>query len=319
MVGESLKRLLVLSIGLLLPCLGSIAIADEDPSQKGEVRQLQDRVSRLEAELESLRREVAAIKAALPRTAIKPPQNKLDIQVIEGNWSGAPPSNIRAVCLSAAQEIWRHLPDQTIDPITVRHSRQGPMVIYGTGREGERRVLLHVNGAYWAQFSFQFAHEFCHILCNYRAAKNPNLWFEESLCETASLFAMRRMAETWKTKPPYSNWKSYSASLAEYVEDRLQATEKLDGVTLAEWYQENKQALRNDGTDRAKNQIVAVALLELLEKNPHHWQAVTHLNQWDKSESLTLAAYLIDWYRRVPDKHKPFVADVGKLFEISLE
>ncbi|MCH7725993.1 MAG: hypothetical protein IH991_05860 [Planctomycetes bacterium] len=223
------------------------------------------------------------------------------------------------MCLSAAQEIWAHVPDRKMAPISIRQSKKGPLVVYGLGPDGERRVLLNVNGRYWAQFAFQFAHEFCHILCNYRDVKNPNLWFEESLCETASLFALRRMAETWKTKPPYQNWKSYSTALKTYTDDRLKSTKSLEGTSLATWYRKHELSLRKTATDREKNQVVAVAVLKLLETNPQHWQAISYLNQWDKNRELSFEAYLLDWYRRVPKPQKNFVADVAALFEISLK
>ncbi len=292
--------------------------------EANDYRQLSDRVGRLETAINAMRTEFATLNATLRESTAKvtkePRRTRLlDIQVNEGGWGSAPPNNIRAVCMSAASELWKHFPDHAIESISIRHSEKGPMVIYGTGSEGERRVLLNVSGTYWAQFAFQFAHEFCHVLCRYREAKNPNLWFEESLCETASLFAMRRMAETWKTKPPYSNWTSYSGALSDYVDDRIKATHKLDGVTLAKWYRDNTAALRKTGTDRAKNQVVAVALLPILEKSPEYWSAIRYLNQWDASQEMSLDAYLLDWHRRLPSKHKPFVAEIAKLFEISIK
>jgi hypothetical protein len=297
--------------------------ADEPSNQSERIKLLETRVSQLEAELKTIRREFAALNAALRESAARlarpsRPSNSLEIQVLEGGWGDASVADIRAVCRSAAQELWQHFPGQEIDPISIRFAKEGPMVAFGKGSSGERRVLLDVQGTLWARFSYQFAHEFCHVLCDYREAKNPNLWFEESLCETASLFAMRRMAETWKTKPPYPNWKSYSSSLASYADNRLKATKQLEEMTLGQWYREHEESLRKTATDREKNQMVAVALLPLLEKNPQHWQAVRHLNQWDKTQPLAFEAYLADWYRRVPEQHKPFVAEVASLFDLSL-
>ena len=317
-----MKPLHVVSVVFLLSLANSLVKAADEPSQKANIERLRERVSQLEIELKAIRQEFAALNAALRegaanRSRSSVTQKTLDIKVIDGGWGDASGPDIRAVCLSAAQELWKHFPDQTIAPILIRYSDEGPMVIFGRGSGGERRVLLNVSGTYWAQFAFQFPHEFCHILCNYREANNPNLWFEESICEAASLFAMRRMAETWKTNPPYPNWKSFAVKLSDYAENRIEAT-KLDQMNLAKWYRQHEETLRKNGTDRAKNRVVAVALLGLIEKSPQDWRAVTHLNQWDKGELLSFEAYLADWYRRVPEQHKPFVADVGNLFAISL-
>lgn len=244
--------------------------------------------------------------------------NSLCIDIIPSGWGNASVADIRAVCLSAANELWKHFPDAKIDPISIRYSKRGPMALYGRGSNGVRRVLLNVRDTYWSQFAYQFGHEFCHILCNYRRASNPNLWFEESLCETASLFVMRRMAETWKTKPPYPNWKNYASALGSYADDRIKATKSSEGKTLAEWYREQEARLRKNATDRSNNQIVAIALLPLFEKAPQHWQAVKYLNQWDASLDLSFEDYLLDWYRRVPKGHKSFIAEIAALFEITV-
>jgi len=298
-----------------------LLFAAPEADELTEVEKLKKRVTDLESEVKSLRDELLKLRSEL--RALTPPKSdkpqSLQISIIPGGWGDGPPENILAVCRSAANELWQHFPGRTIEPITIRQdSKQGPMVIFGTGKDGERRVLLNTKDTFWSQYAFQFGHEFCHILCNYREADTANLWFEETLCETASLFVLRRMAETWKTRPPYSNWKDYSTSLSKYAEDRLKNTASLEDMTLAKWFQKNEWSLRRSGVQREKNQVVAAALLPLFEKNPKHWQAVQYLNQWDKSKTLSFAEYLKDWHQRVPREHQPFVVEVGKLFDISV-
>ena len=241
------------------------------------------------------------------------------ISVLPGDWGGDV-DDVAAVCRSAAGEFNRLMPDRDPAPITVRYRAKGPpMVVFGKGDDGERRVLLDSRDRAWAQLAFQFAHEYCHIQCNYREANTANLWFEESLCETASLFALKRMATTWKTNPPYGNWKSYAPSLGEYAADRVKGTESRDGLSMAQWLGRHETALRANATDRGKNQVVAVALLPLFEKGPEHWAAVRYLNRWERTtRELTFAEYLRDWHSRVPTEHKEFVAEVGRLFEITI-
>ena len=52
--------------------------------------------------------EVVPPKAAVPR-----------ITVLEDDWGGAPPSNIRAICLSVAQELSEFFPQRTFAPIVI--------------------------------------------------------------------------------------------------------------------------------------------------------------------------------------------------------
>lgn len=250
-----------------------------------------------------------------PPSSGKPAARALDIKVLEDDWGGAPPGNIQAVCLSVAGELSKFLPDRQFDPITVTRSKDVPMVIYGKGWNGERRVKLNVAGTYWGQFSYQFGHEFGHILCNYRSAKNPNIWFEESLCETAAIFAIRRMAKSWRERPPYPRWKSYAGALEDYADAYIRAVPKVDD--FAAWYEKNEVLLRE--FDRPSFNVVAVrALLPLLEKNPEHWNALRWLNRWDPNRELTFVAYLADWHGRVPEMHKEFVADIAKAFNVQL-
>lgn len=286
--------------------------------EKPEVERLRARVVLLEAEVKALRERLATLEGDRPATSATP--KEVAIKVLPGNWGDADVNDIRAVCRSAASEMARYFPRHEQDPITVRHdARPDPLVIYGKGSDGERRILVNVKGKYWAQLAFQFSHEFCHIQCNYRDGDRANLWFEESLCETASLFVLRRMAQTWKTRPPYSNWKSFAGSLHDYAAQRLKETEKLDGLTLAQWYQRNEPELTKTGVNRAKNQVVAAALLPLFEMNPEHWEAVRSLNQGDAKKRLSFPDYLRDWHARVTPEHRPFVAEIAKLFEVKLK
>ena len=80
-------------------------------------------------------------------------------------------------------------------------------------------IGLTARDNHWAQYSFQFAHEFCHALINYsnderglrRDRRYANHWLEESLCETASLFTLRALSRSWLIAPPYGAWRNYAS------------------------------------------------------------------------------------------------------------
>jgi hypothetical protein len=143
-------------------------------------------------------------------------------------------------------------------------------------------------------------------------------WFEESLCEMASIYALRRMAVTWKTSPPFRHWKSYAASIQEYVDDLRKAEDKLPkGKALAAWYKENAAALRRSPRMRQKNRIVANSLLGLFEANPADWPAIGYLNS-GKPASDSLQDHLSNWYLQTPAKHRKIVASIIKAFELKV-
>lgn len=240
-----------------------------------------------------------------------------EITVLEDEWGGAPPSNIRAICLSVAGELSEFFPRRSFEPIVISRSQKNPITLYAKTDDGRRQVKLNVSGQYWAQFSYQFGHEFGHILCNYRSVKNPHLWFEESLCETAAIFAIQQMSKSWQERPPYSNWKDYAPALAKYAEEYQRDTERLGNKTFTEWYAENRNRFAE--FDRQAFKVVAVyALLPLLEKNPQHWEALNGLNRWDPEKEITFDQYLADWKSQVSEEHQDFVQEVAEAFGISL-
>jgi hypothetical protein len=257
------------------------------------------------------------LTAAAQEKGAKPPSRPVTLRVSKKGWGGASVADIRAVLHSVAKEMMAYFPERRLAPILVERSRKGPIVLYRKGPSGEFLVRLDTQDTYWAQYAFQFAHELTHILCRYRGDKNPNKWFEESVCETASLFALRKMAVSWKTNPPYSNWKSFAPHLASYASKRLEKFKLPEGKTLAQWYGEHAEDLSANATNRGWNGIVAESLLELLEKKPEHWEAVSWLNA-ETHEEMSFGEYLASWRRHVPAKHKDFVRQVGALFGVKV-
>ncbi len=275
-------------------------------------------LARLTAAVEQLKGEVAKLQAANPRD---PDDTKLVIRVQPGGWGGAGVRDIQKVLLSAGSELWKCFPGRRLRPIIVRHSDSGPIVLFRQGPAGEYILKLDVEGTYWAQFAYQFSHELCHVLTNYeKKTSRKNKWFEESLCEMASMFALRRMAVTWRTSPPYPHWKSFALALQKYADD-LQAKKEHHlpaGTTMAKWYRQNEQGLRKNPTVRAKNKIIANKLLGLFEKNPESWAAVSYLNMDNLGDADSFKNYLESWHRHCPAKHKKFVRQISDLFGIEI-
>ena len=176
-----------------------------------------------------------------------------------------------------------------------RHGAPGPITIQLTARDRK-----------WAKFSYQFAHEFCHVLSDYeRLGVNPNNWFHEALCELASSFTLRRMAERWPTQPPYSNWADYAPALSDYADDLLADENRQlpEGLTLATWLPVYENELRQDPYIRDKNAVVAYKLLPLFEADPSGWNALRRM----PGSTGILTEYLADWHECVQPADKPFV------------
>ena len=246
----------------------------------------------------------------------------LKINVANDDWGGSRPADIQKVVYSAASELWKYFPSRKLKPIIVVRSKTVPRVLYRHSQKGE--IVVQISSGYnrWSQFAYQFAHEFCHILCNYADdKKQQNKWFEESVCETASIFAINRMAQTWKTKPPYSNWKTYSASLKSYFDNCMKDKERYlpKNTTLKKWYKDNRKKLAGDPYQRNMNKKVATFLYKILDKKPESWEAVQYLNQGKPDKTNSFKNYLSRWLQYAPSKHKKFVKSIGKLFSIEIK
>lgn len=182
---------------------------------------------------------------------------------------------------------------------------------------GSHVVKLESSGTYWAQQAYQFSHEFCHIVSGYRDGGDRNKWFEEALCETASLYSLRRMADHWETEPPYPNWKDYAGSLRSYAREIIEGTET--PRDMAAWWRENRAVLENKADDRPRNRVVAVRLLPVFEKTPELWGAVPCVNRGAERDRQDFPAFLQNWYEQAPRRMGPAIAGIARMFGVAVK
>jgi len=241
---------------------------------------------------------------------------------VETEGFNASAQDIKAVCDSAGRELWRFFPGYKIEPFVVTRSRQGPIVLFKRNPRGEIVLKLDTESTYWSQYSYQFAHEFCHVLCGFDEDYQGNKWFEETLCETASLFAMRSMAAAWADDPPYPHWKDYRHSLRKYADDVIAKREKVLEIYekgLRGFYLAHQEQLQSNSGDRELNGAMSVVFLRLFEQQPERWEAVRWLNASPSPKGETFQQYVQKWHNAVPDRHKPFVKRVAGLYGVAIE
>ncbi len=268
----------------------------------------------------TLRHSVAALALCLVTSAALA-AGPVPAYRVDPSGFNAGKADIKAVCDSAGGTLWRHFKDYEIEPFVVQRGKNGPIVLYSRNGRGEIVVRLDTGKTYWCQYAYQFAHEFCHILCGYREKGRRNKWFEETLAETASLFAIRAMARQWKKNPPYHNWKDFRDALRSYADDVITKRGKahdLYAKGLAQFYREHRERLEAEPCDRELNGTMAIAFLHLFEEKPEHWEAIRWLNTSQTPDSDTFQQYLAKWCTAVPDRHKPFVKEVARLYGVEI-
>jgi hypothetical protein len=266
------------------------------------------------------------IQAAEPTTVAA--KQVLDIRVQANAFGSASPADIKVVLRSAASELFRYCPHTQLAGIDVYYRADHPEIDSKRTPAGRIAMALSARDTHWAQYSFQFAHEFCHALANYTdnprqtipGRLNPNLWFEESLCETASLFSLRAMSRTWQSSAPYPTFRAYAPWLADYAQQRLAQPENHlpAGTAFSAWFRQHEGALRKDAEHRDWNTIIAGQLLPIFEAEPAGWEAVTFLNRGSSNGQQSLSEHFAQWRANCPDRLRPFVSKLAGVFGVNL-
>ncbi len=243
---------------------------------------------------------------------------KIQLHVSQADWGNIQPNEIAALLQDTAFHINRLLWVPFHEKIQVVPSQvDHPKVLYRSSPEEPYTIWISARDDFWCKFAYQFAHEFCHVLLGYENLKeNPNNWFHESLCELASVFTIRRMAQRWLTHPAFPKRTDYAVALRDYWKNLLnnQEAQLPEGIFLHSWLSLRENELRESPIDereqRNNQKLVVYQLLPIFEKIPNGWNAIRKLpNSSDK-----LADYLIAWYRAVDPHDKTFVARISEAF-----
>jgi hypothetical protein len=265
----------------------------------------------------------AGAEPARKATKINSKKMGLSIRVDGGGWGNACTQDIETVLYSVADELLARVPAKLNTPIVVTHSHGNPIALYDKGANGEYRVQLHARDQRWSQLAYEFAHELCHIMSNYEEnvgadTVKHNQWFEETLCEAASLYTLRSMAATWESPGDDARWAHLAPNLRKFADQLVAEGHRRlpDGTPLATWLRDNEQRLRNDPYLRDKNEAIANLLLPLFEENPDSWDALHYLNLDPGDARNDFGQYLRNWYANAAPGHRAFVASVLNLFGI---
>ncbi len=241
---------------------------------------------------------------------------------IETEGFAASEADIRAILTSAGRELWQHFSGHKIELMVVARGHEGPITLFQRNDRGEIVVRLDTEKTFWAQYAYQFSHEFCHVLCGFKEGNRQNKWFEEMLCETASLYTMRAMSRSWKKDPPYPNWKDYRDSLREYADDVIRKRNnvyELYEKGLPGFYQAHRMTLEKEPTSRDLNGAMSIVMLQLFEERPERWESIRWLNGVATRKGDTFAVYLQNWHDAAPAKHQVFISKIAALYGVTLK
>jgi len=139
------------------------------------------------------------------------------------------------------------------------------------------------------------------------------------LCETASLYMLKRYALMWDVLAPRPEWKGYTTEMQRFANRALSEKHRHlpRNITFDEWFQKNGPSLATKPYLREKNDLVAMMFLPLLEDMPD-WRAIEYLNIENHPGESTLYDYLERWYRQTPTSQRPLVKSAFGVFRYNL-
>ena len=154
--------------------------------------------------------------------------------------------------------------------------------------EGGHDIYLCVKHNDYYQWIFQFSHEYCHHLINGAMTNDWSdlLWFEETICQLASLYNMFMMVEFCEEMG--------KADCASLLKDRLshylgKATKdnKLD--MRGGWFKSFADQLRSKGYKRDLYNSIAVLMYPFFVENPNLWKIIQYIGDirsWNSLDEL---------------------------------
>ena len=223
------------------------------------------------------------------------------LTVEEGNWGRASVQEIHGLLASAAKVLLDAFGGMPEAPLRVAWWSRVPRVFY------DRRpyqIRISARDTYWCKYVYQFAHELCHVMTNFdRHRRRRHGWFDESLCELASLFVLQRLATEWIEDPPaaITGATAYAPHFATYAAETADQYAHLRSDDLPRWLRDNGATLNRNRYQRRLNGTAAVALLKPFLDDPSLWRDCRALNRWDPAADSTFGEFLHSWAAHLRD------------------
>ena len=155
-------------------------------------------------------------------------------------------------------------------------------------------IYLSAGENYWSKYIYQFAHEYCHFLIDgpLDGKLETTFWFEESICELASMFFLKKVTERWQSwfpvlipGTPLSSkddallrLKQFTPSNLSYLDDLLKKNDP-SWEPLYEWIDDNMALLSEPIYHRDMYNQIAARMYELFLDYPDLWRVIPCLQR----------------------------------------
>ena len=227
---------------------------------------------------------------------------------LAGKWGRMIPRSAQSVAermRHACLDGVRLISDRPPTKIRVdRHTSSGPPAVW-LHPDGSSMawIIVDTGERAWMQLAYQFGHELGHVTANswqpHAKPLPPSQWIEEALVEAFTLRGLGRLAESWKTNPPFPGDNQFGEGIAKYRQNITRRYDKLaaaQGLTAdpATWFGNHRKEIETP----ALNPFAQAASLKVLaeyEQAPDCVEALGALNRWPGRTGIPIEEYFRQW------------------------
>lgn len=170
--------------------------------------------------------------------------------------------------------------------------------------------LSTAGNSYWAQNAYQLSHELCHHFIKKKTPIGDNSWFEESICELASIYFLSKMASKWSNSTNIRK-SSYSSSITEYFSELLISRSNIDLKQLSIQSSALYEEMNADTYLRDNNNFIANKLLPIFKKTPSLWGDIYLIRKLNIKD---LNSFFTEWSQLAKQENVGSILEISELF-----
>ncbi len=225
-----------------------------------------------------------------------------NILISKKGWGYAIIEEILSVIISSAKLFKENISEVNLNKkmIYVAHCRFHETQLYSPHfviSADNNYIFLLTENHYWCQYAYQFTHEYCHHLIESNFVYNIDKfgWFEEAICELASLHSLIQMSADWKEHPAVPERFDYAPEFEIYANKIISKYEDQIVQPVNELIKHNIYELSNNRYLRYLTGLIAVSLFPLFKEKPALWDCVTYIGKIKVTNELTFSEFIENW------------------------
>ena len=195
----------------------------------------------------------------------------------------------------SAEEVVERMRHSCLDGVRLVSDRQPTRLRVDEHTSGNPAIWLHPDGSTmawiivdigerdWSKLAYQFGHELGHVMANSwepdAKPASPCGWLEEAMVEAFSIHGLGRLAESWKTNPPFPNDGAFGEAIADYRRKIIQGytgtrsgARKLDRLWLVVQGSPRRDRIRRRAYPVCQGRILDRS--QRIRKSPRHRRGV---------------------------------------------